>query len=105
MIYEEDIRKLCLKGAVRMTLHVERQCRVRSISMEQIEQALMHGKIIKQYSDDRPYPSCLILYAASQPLHVVASVNKTEVYVITAYHPDPNVWEPDFLTKKGAKQK
>ena len=104
MICEEDIRKLCFKGAVRMTFHVQRQCRERNISTEQIEQALTHGKIIKQYPDDKPYPSCLIMFVGPRPLHVVASVSKTEVYVITAYSPDPDIWESDFSTKKGAKQ-
>ena len=103
MISADDLHRLCSNGAVRMTIHVKRQCKERGISMEQIEQTLLHGKIIKHYPDDKPYPSCLLLFCGKHPLHVVASVSKTEAYVITAYSPDPAIWEPDFTSKKGAK--
>ena len=57
--------------------------------------------IIREYPDDRPYPSCLLLYwYGSQPLHIVCGVGEEELWVITAYKPDPKIWEDDFKNKK-----
>ncbi len=57
------------------------------------------------YPDDRPYPSRLILgFVGERPIHVVSAdidEDNTTV-VITAYKPDPNLWEPGFERRKKA---
>ena len=56
----------------------------------------MHGEIIKSYSDDKPYPSCLILGKtfSGEPVHSVWAYNKNTGWavLITAYRPDPKIW-------------
>lgn len=41
-------------------------------------------------------------FQAKRPIHVVASFDEMEltVYVITAYEPDPNLFEDNFKTRK-----
>jgi hypothetical protein len=59
--------------------------------------------VIREYADDRPYPSWLMLgYIGTRPLHVVAADNDDdqETIVITVYEPDPQLWEADFKRKK-----
>ena len=52
---------------------------------------------IKEYPDDKPYPSRLILgWKEGKPLHVVAA----ETIIITVYQPDPTLWNADFRSKK-----
>ena len=61
------------------------------------------GEVIRSYADDRPFPSLLLLgWTRERPLHVVASYAALDdvVYIITAYEPSTDVFEPDFKTKK-----
>jgi hypothetical protein len=34
-------------------------------------------------------------------LHVICGMLDEMVYIISAYYPDPNKWEADFVTRKG----
>jgi len=102
LISEENIRKLCARGAVRITVHTIKRCEERCITLKQINRTLVQGSIIKQYPDDKPYPSCLVLHNLAMPLHVVVSASESELHVITAYYPDPEIWESDLKDKRGA---
>jgi len=85
-----------------MTKHAKTRLTERNISIEDIKNAIKTGEIIKQYEDDTPFPSCLLLGATEQktPIHVVASIDNGYLYIITAYNPDENEWEIDNKTRK-----
>ncbi|MEQ1745738.1 MAG: DUF4258 domain-containing protein [Saprospiraceae bacterium] len=75
----------------------------RGIEPEEVEDIIKRGEMIKSYPEDLPDPSCLLMgWADGRVLHVV--VAKDILYenciVVTAYEPDPNVWELDFKNKK-----
>lgn len=57
----------------------------------------------KDYPDDTPYPSRLILgFDGERPLHVVSAYNAendTE-YVITVYEPDVQKWSNNFTERR-----
>ena len=75
----------------------------RGIWRKSVLEVLRHGEIIQVYGYDKPFPSILMLgFSDEQPLHVVASFDEGSrvVYVITAYIPDPGIFENDFKTKK-----
>ena len=61
------------------------------------------GEIIREYPDDTPFSSRLILgWLEQRPLHVVAADdNDNHTIIITAYEPDIAIWESDFKRKKG----
>ena len=82
--------------------HATVQMFKRSILVEDIETVLKAGMIIKDYPDDNPYPSFLILgFMKSRPLHIVVSTDEFgNCYIITAYEPDVAIWNADFKTKK-----
>lgn len=92
-----------MKEEVIYSTHVLTQMFKRGISEEDIEYVLENGYIIKEYSDDKPYPSYLILGIVKEsPLHVVYAANETgEKIIITAYQPDKELWNSDFTVKKG----
>ena len=85
-----------------MTQHAELRRRQRGISVPDIKYAIQTGEIIEDYPDDYPFPSCLILGDSTQatPLHVVCGSGERTLYVITAYYPSPDKWEPDWKTRK-----
>jgi hypothetical protein len=82
--------------------HVVIQMFKRGITEEDIEHVLNAGVIIKDYPDDKPYPSFLILgYKGNIPLHIVYAVNEIgESIIITAYQPDNTLWNNDYTVKK-----
>ena len=101
-----DLQKLCVDGAIRWTGHVLKRLLQRGISQASVVQAILSGEIIEQYPDDYPYPSCLLLggTATGTNLHVVCGQGPDEVWMITAYHPDPTEWEDDLNTRKKVSQ-
>jgi hypothetical protein len=74
----------------------------RSISLEEVRFILTNGEVIKEYPNDKPYPSFLILGLINmRPLHLlVAKDAETDnCIMVTVYEPDKNVWTNDFKTK------
>ena len=75
----------------------------REISREQVKLAVLKGSIIEEYPDDSPYPSALFLgWFEGQPLHVVVAYDfhANRCYIITAYVPDLEHFEPDYKTRR-----
>jgi hypothetical protein len=73
--------------------------RERRIMTREVEAVISSGEILREYPDDRPYPSCLVLgWVDERPLHVVYAVNAEgqERIVITTYQPDPALWDAEF---------
>lgn len=66
------------------------------IKENEVFEAVLNGRIIKNYPDDNPYPSCLIYGNTSKgrPLHIVCAYAQDDnlVIIITAYQPDPELW-------------
>ncbi|GHV83911.1 hypothetical protein AGMMS50212_12510 [Spirochaetia bacterium] len=99
----EIIRKLCISKALFWTNHVDTRLAERDLKRDDIMSVLMTGEIIEQYTDDQPYPSCLMLglTLSSRYIHVVCGTNDSVLWIITAYYPNPEKWSPDFKTRKG----
>ncbi len=84
-----------------ITQHSRKRFMERLITINDVCATIDEGHIIEQYPDDYPFPSCLILGTASgKVIHVVASIDDSMMYIITAYTPDPNKWEDDWKTRK-----
>jgi hypothetical protein len=97
------LQNLCYDENIAMTKHAKLRLAERLITIEDIKYAINTGEIIKQYEDDKPFPSCLLLGLTQHDtyIHVVASVDDSYLYIITAYYPDENDWEADLKTRKG----
>lgn len=75
----------------------------RKISEEEILEVVQSGKVIKDYPDDKPYPSKLMYkFIDSRPIHVVVAENKDEdeLIIITVYLPDTDIWDINFERRK-----
>ena len=99
----EELRKLCTDDSIIMTAHVIKRCKERNIDSCSIINVIMHGEIIKQYEDDKPFPSCLLLGMTvnGKYMHVVVASDNINLHIITAYYPNVDEWESDFKTRKG----
>jgi len=97
-----DIRHLCQSGLLRWTDHAVKRLIKRAISRADVKQTLLNGKVIEQYPDDYPFPSCLVSGVAQDGryLHVVCGIDAKELWIISSYHPDPEKWTDDFSKRK-----
>lgn len=88
---------------IALTKHAKERLTERNITVADIVSGIETGEIIKQYEDDKPLPSCLILGSTVNQrfVHIVVSNDTDYIYLITAYYPDTEQWEADFKTRKG----
>ena len=91
------------EGRLEWRKHVLQRIAERGIAQQAIRDALLTGDLVRDYTEDKPFPSALFLgYVAGKPLHVVASCDEINrrACIITAYEPSQDVFESDFRTKK-----
>ena len=96
------LREAAAQGRIHWHLHALERILERGISRTEVVGAIMNGEVIESYPADRPYPSCLILYVETEPVHAVVAADLTAriCHVITAYRPDLEHFEPDFRTRR-----
>lgn len=90
------------KGLI-FRLHAVERMFERGISTENVRQVIQSGKVIEDYPNDAPFPSCLMLgHVRKKPLHVVLAIDKeaNRAIIITVYEPDPIQWEPGFERRR-----
>lgn len=97
-----NIRKLCKENSIIWSQHVAIRGIQRGIKTADIENCILSGEIIEEYPDDYPYGSYLILGLTikNQFLHVVCGIGDNKLWIITAYFPSLDIWEPDFKKRK-----
>ena len=105
MINQEEIKLAFKHDNIILTNHVRERMKERNIRYNDIIVSALNGNIIEQYQDDIPHPSCLICgYTEKrQPLHIVISLDKGTVWIITAYVPALDKWDDNFKTRKAVK--
>jgi hypothetical protein len=72
----------------------------RHISRDEILNAADAYEIVEAYPDDKYLPSYLV--GTFDGFHVLFAVDTEEdnVRIVTAYRPDPDEWEPGFMTRR-----
>ena len=96
------IRALCEAKAVKWTAHVLARLQERGIEPSDVRNCIATGRVIEQYPDDYPFPSCLVLGSSvsEKTLHAVVGVGQGFLWLITAYYPDPDKWNADFSIRR-----
>lgn len=103
MICIEILKQMNKPEKIALTKHARERLAERNITVDDVIRGIETGEIIKQYEDDKPLPSCLILGFSvnNKYIHIVLSNDEEYIYLITAYYPNPEQWEDDFKTRKG----
>jgi hypothetical protein len=90
-------------GRIEWRKHVLQKLAERGIPQQAVRDVLFQGEKIREYVDDKPFPSALFLgYVSSKPLHAVAAYDETsrQAFIITAYEPSLEIFETDYRTKR-----
>ena len=88
---------------IRFTLHALQRSDERGLSQIEIAAIVERGEIIREYPDDQPWPSYLVLgFDGSTPIHVVVAREPEErtCLVVTAYVPTGKEWSEDFSERR-----
>jgi hypothetical protein len=95
------LRRIFEEKTYSLTLHASGRAVLRDIDDFEIEEAVIDGMVIEDYSEDKYGPSCLIMGVtkAGRVLHVHMSY-PPKVRVITVYEPSLDEWESDWKTRK-----
>ena len=103
MIDIDILRKMNRPEKIALTKHARERLAERKITIDDIVNGINTGEVIKQYEDDKPLPSCLVLGLSvnNKYINIVVSNDEEYIYIITAYYPDPQLWSDDFKTRKG----
>lgn len=92
----DDIIEAVRGSRVKITEHADEEAADDRLSYEEIYYSVIHGQIIEDYPEDKPYPSCLILGRTfvGEPIHSVWAYNRENCWavLITVYRPDPDRW-------------
>jgi len=89
----EEIQGRIRDGDYRYSDHSLKMMIKRSIFRLEVESAILKGKVIERYPDDKYSPSCLI-YGKTEngrDLHIQISM-PPEVVVVTVYEPELDKW-------------
>jgi len=96
----EQIKSCFERTAVLFTRHAAFEMEheeLGEISTPEVYEAVLNGEILKEYHEDKPLPSCLILGLTRnrRPIHVVYGYDddRDQAIVITVYEPLPHLWQ------------
>lgn len=75
--------------------HAEQERQNDNLLIEEIEEALLAGRILEQYEDTGRGESCLVVGFTEQgkPIHIVCGAREDVLAIITVYIPTP----PKFI--------
>lgn len=90
----EEIKAKVRENKYVYTLHAEIEAKAENLTFAEIEQGLLNGEILEQYSDTGRGESCLVLgFAENIPIHVICGWRGDRIAIVTVYIPRP----PKFI--------
>lgn len=97
------VRHLGSRMKLKFSTHAMQRMFSRHISPEDVRAVVERGETIATYPEDQPFPSSLRLgYVNERAVHVVIGydVETDTGHIITAYVPNPDLWQQDMRTRK-----
>lgn len=101
----EDIRRLIQEGEVRFSEHGYDELSANGLLAREVVEGVVGAIVVEDYPDYPKGPCVLVLQRdrRNQPIHVVWGIPKghtSPAVLVTAYRPDPELWEDDFLRRR-----
>ena len=106
-MYADKIRcihNLVQRECLAFKRHAAIRMRQRNIFAIEVEEVLITGEIIEDYSKSKPLPCHLVLgyTKTNRPLHVVVGIDSTDemIWAITVYEPNLSEWKKEFKERR-----
>ena len=99
------IRKLVAAGERRYSAHAVRELAADGILVGPLVEAIDTAVVVEEYPDYHKGPCVLVLQfdEAGLPVHLLWGIEKGQfgpAVLVTAYRPDPALWERDFMRRR-----
>ncbi len=98
------IRKIAEKDRIAFKKHSAIRMKERRIDADEVKKIMLHGEMIEEYPEDKPFPSCLVFgfTEKQKPVHIVIAIDSDDqiIWVITVYSPSKEEWEDGFKRRK-----
>ena len=101
----DRIIRLIQKGDVKISDHGYDEIAADGLYVRDALASILDGIVVEDYPD-YPKGPCVLVFQkdrTGKPIHIVWGIPKgktSPAVLITAYRPDPQRWEPDFLRRK-----
>ena len=93
MLDFEQIREAVRKARYVIKVHAKQRMGQRKIRDADIRSVILHGEIIEQSPEAKPFPKCLMMgFVRGDPLYVSCAFDGSYVYIITTHWFDPEKW-------------
>jgi len=91
LIEIERVRALVASGSYYFSSHGDQERQNDNLTVAEVEECLLAGRIIEQYADSGRGESCLVagFTSAGKPVHVVCGMRSIWLVIITVYIPRP----------------
>ena len=101
----ENVKALIRKLEVRVSDHGYDELSSDNLLAREVIEGATEAVVVEDYPDYPKGPSVLVLQKDSEkgPIHVVWGIPKghsSPAVLITAYRPDPEIWEDDYLRRR-----
>lgn len=92
----KQIIEAILDYRIWITDHADEEAEEDQLSFDEIYHSVLYGEIIEDYTNNQPYPRCLIQGEnfAHEPIHTVWDYDQetNTAILVTVYRPDPKRW-------------
>ena len=100
-----QIRRLVARGEVRISAHGYDELASDDLRVRDVVEGLGSCELVREYPDYGKGPCVLVLVMLDGgiPVHAVWGIPKgkeSPAVLVTAYRPDPTVWEDGFRTRR-----
>jgi hypothetical protein len=98
MLKLEWIQESVKKGHYYYSKHGDQERQNDNLTIAEVEEALLSGRILEQYKDEGRGESCLVagFTKAGKPIHVVCGIRGEWFVIITVYIPQPPKYKTPF---------
>ena len=97
-----NIKERALHKRLLLSKHAVKRMDLRGRTLADIREVLSMGEVIQEYPHEKPYPEYLFLgypRRSQDPCYVVVASND-ETVIVTVHDYDPEVYEPDYRTRR-----
>lgn len=96
------LKELNSEASIVWTTHCLRRMGERDINRDDVRNGIETGRIIEEYPNDLPHPSCLVFgYTVhNRVLHIVVGCDNIKMYMITVYYPNTEKFEDGFKVRR-----